>query len=486
MRMRTSIKRKMWFAFAGFMAALIVVGIVFTLFFLKPFYISRSKVSMQKMSRELVEEYQEYPEGFGEYIDAMDKSWNTSITVINPKFRILYTSLHREGSKEKIAKKTRIAIRQNRELLDKSDYCFYSDYWDNREKQSRLMYIEKMPDENYMVLRQSVKGINTSIQFFIQFYLIAGFFLFCFGSVLISVLANQLSHPIVEMSRVAEEISQLNFNVRVVVKSKDEMGKLADAMNQISEQMDKNIKELMRDIERRKMLVRDLSHELKTPIGVLKGYAEGLKYMVTKNPQKMERYCDVIVAECDRMNDLVRQMLNYSKLEILDDSQVERIFMKDLAHYVRERYSLAMQEKQIQYYEETEPLLTLNSMEILIRQVVDNLISNALRYTPKQGEIRLSMFEKGDMAAIRVYNSGSSIPEEHMQDIFEVFYQLDDARSREKEGYGIGLAIVKQIARQHGGWTEVENTQDGVAFYVYLQRDLKKSMLSLDSQNPEK
>ena len=172
-----------------------------------------------------------------------------------------------------------------------------------------------MSTGEFIILRKPVKGIRENVSIANQFYIFAGLIVIFVGGIVILIFSKKITKPIIEMSNVAENISNLEFDKLVHIESQDEIGKLGESINKISEKLSTSINGLKQDVERRKQLVSNMSHELKTPIGIIKGYAEGLKYGVVDDKEKMAKYCSVLVEECDRMDNLVRELLNHSKME---------------------------------------------------------------------------------------------------------------------------------------------------------------------------
>src|SRR5471030_414006 len=172
-----------------------------------------------------------------------------------------------------------------------------------------------MNNGELIILRKPVKSIRESVSIANQFYIFAGTIMLLLGGIFILIFSKKITKPIIEMSKVAENISNLEFDKRVNIDSQDEICKLGKSINKISEKLSTSINDLHQDVERRKQLVSNMSNELKTPIGIIKGYAEGLKYGVVDDREKMAKYCSVLVEECDRMDNLVRELLNHSKME---------------------------------------------------------------------------------------------------------------------------------------------------------------------------
>ncbi|PKM86362.1 MAG: hypothetical protein CVU87_12280 [Firmicutes bacterium HGW-Firmicutes-12] len=225
-------------------------------------------------------------------------------------------------------------------------------------------------------------------------------------------------------------------------------------------------------MEQRKFLVRNISHELKTPIGVIKGYAEGLQFGVVEDKEKTEKYCQVIAAECDRMDEMVRELLNLSMLESGTFTMNATCFAADkIVQSVVERFAPLMDEKEIicnALISESE--LCINADYDLIERAVSNFLTNALNHIDDNKVIEVGAQSVENYIRISIYNSGAHISQQDLTSIWDIFYKTDQARTRQYGGHGLGLSIVRLIAQLHGGKYGVENVQDGVLFYIEIPK----------------
>lgn len=213
--------------------------------------------------------------------------------------------------------------------------------------------------------------------------------------------------------------------------------------------------------ENRRALVSGVAHELKTPLAVIHGYAEGLKERIAED--KRDKYLDTILAETERMDGLVLQMLDLSRLEAGKVKLARDTF--DLGEMVREVFGklelLAIQKNLELSYEMPEKLV-VTADRGRIEQVVTNFASNAVRYTPPGGWIRVRIFSREDGWGMTVENKSRPFSPEQLERVFDSFYRIDESRTG--KGTGLGLAIARSIVELHGGNCHVRNTGPGVAF----------------------
>ena len=307
--------------------------------------------------------------------------------------------------------------------------------------------------------------------------------------IVVIFISAMFSKPIVKMSHLAKRMCELDFDTKINVKSKDEIGVLGNSMNELSEKLEKTISELKTanaklesDIENRekidemrKEFISHASHELKTPIALIQGYAEGLKDNVSDDPESMEFYCDVIIDEASKMNKLVMNMLDLSELEFGDDNiSIQRFDITALISEVIKASKIIIEQSEasVVEFEEKDPV-NVWADEFMIEEVITNYLTNALHYVQPEGKIRI-FYEQPAEGKIRinVYDQGEKIKEEDLDKLFIKFYKSDAARTREYGGSGIGLSIVEVIMKRHKNNYGVYNTEDGVVFYFELDRAL--------------
>ena len=304
------------------------------------------------------------------------------------------------------------------------------------------------------------------------------------GSVLIYLITIRMTRPILKLSDLSKRMSRLDFSARYTGTSSDEIGELGNNMNELSSQLERTILQLrmandnlQKDLaekeqvdEMRKDFISNVSHELKTPIALIQGYAEGLKEM-RDDPDSMDYYIDVITDEADKMNRMVKKLMTLNQLEFGEDGLTPEVFnIMDMIRGIAEN-SRKLQEEHgaVLTVEGPEELYVLAD-EFKIEEVLNNYYSNALNHLDGAHEIRIWANDLGPTVRISVFNTGENIPEEELDKIWIKFYKVDKARTREYGGSGIGLSIVKAIMDAHQKECGVYNTREGVTFWFELQK----------------
>jgi len=227
--------------------------------------------------------------------------------------------------------------------------------------------------------------------------------------------------------------------------------------------------------EMQKEFVANVSHELRTPLTTIKSYAETLLNGAMEEKEVAQHFLQVINHEGDRMTALVADLLELSKLDNKQTNfKMKEILLNSLVEDSVEKYKIhANKKKQKLAYSECSNNLIVIGDSNRVEQVLKNIISNAVKYSPEEASIDVKLYTKNDYAVIEVKDTGMGIPEEDIARIFERFYRVDKARSRELGGTGLGLAIAKEIMEYHGGKIEVESTLgQGTTFYMYFPKKL--------------
>ncbi len=295
--------------------------------------------------------------------------------------------------------------------------------------------------------------------------------------------SRRFTKPLIQMNEVMEKIANLDFSERTDIERNDEIGTLSQNINKVSDSLDSALTELREknaqlqaDIERERQLERmrrdfvsSASHELKTPIAIIRGYAEGLKMSLKDTEQSAEEYCDIIMRESDKMNELVLNMLEqtlYSsgakipEQEYFDiDSYIEE-FLKSVAPIFEEK------EITVKYYG-TDFVAFADRKQMTT--VLSNIVLNACSHAKNERIIEISAEKIHNFIRINVFNTGSFISDKDKEGIFTSFYRADKAHSRAEGRFGLGLSIVKSITENHGCECGFENKENGVTFWFTMK-----------------
>ena len=332
------------------------------------------------------------------------------------------------------------------------------------------------------IMNTPLSSISDSVDLSNRFLARVGIVAAVSGALLIYFATKRMVAPIHELSALSEKMSQLNFDVKFEPDPHDvkEIKILGKSMNMLSErlkaaigelksannQLQKDIEEKTRIDEMRKEFVANVSHELKTPIALIQGYAEGLQEGMAEDKESRDYYCEVIVDEAGKMNKMVKQLLTLSALESGNERTVmERFDLVELIEGVISASKILLEQNEITIKFESKEPVYVWADEFKIEEVVTNYLSNAIHHASGEKIIVIRIQQEDGQTRVSVFNTGTPIPEEELPNLWNKFYKVDKARTREYGGSGIGLSIVKAIIEGHGQKCGVENWDNGVEFW---------------------
>lgn len=364
-----------------------------------------------------------------------------------------------------------------------TDYLLFQ----NSDKRMNLAYIEmwgQLPNHTFFLMRTPVESIKNSAVIASRFVLYIGIGAMLVSALFIYFFSGKFSKPILELANISDKMSTMDFDAKYEGSDQTEIGFLGKNINSMSKNLEHAISELkeanvrlQQDIvlknqaaEKRKEFVSNVSHELKTPIALIQGYAEGLKEVV-EDEEERNYYCDVIMDEASKMNEMVKQLLTLNQLESgASELRIERFDVLTLIkNYIQSAEILTKQNDIKVTVEECGPLFVWAD-EFKIEEVVMNFFSNAINHCESDTQKCIDVFfEKSENnIKITIFNTGALIPEDSIDKIWDKFYKVDKARTREYGGSGIGLSIVKAIIDSHNQKCGVYNREDGVCFWFTL------------------
>lgn len=428
----------------------------------------KSKQEFIAVSQKMQKKIESTQENIEQYITQYGKKRNVRIAIFDSDINIQAISYYQREKKENIP------IKKIKELIkEKKNSKYICAIYQQKKSSSSKMFFLSETNGGYILFTKNTKGVRESAEIANEFYLIIGSAVLAAGLLITAVFSKKLSNSIIQMSNVTKKMAELHFEETLPEKGKDEIAELAHNINHMSEKLHDSITMLEKELQSRKQLIRDLSHELKTPIAVVKGYADGLRYGVAEDSISKEKYCKIISSECDRMDKMVKELLELSKLEQVTTAlKIETIPLYETISALSVKYTKNIEQKACQFSILGEKSVIVMADKKLLERIIDNLLGNAVKYVNTHGKIEILITESQTETTFSVFNTGTSIPEEHIDKVWNVFYKLDTSRKREQDSHGIGLSIVLSAVRLHHGTVFCQNQHDGVVFGCSLPKNI--------------
>lgn len=347
------------------------------------------------------------------------------------------------------------------------------------------MFLTGILDNGYVLyIRMPISPIEESVKISNTVLLMIGGITLVVAGIIASFISRKFTNPILQLNDIANKMAKLDFSKKYrITDTEDEINELGRSVNTMSDKLEATIKELQKnnielekDIEEkskidemRKQFISDVSHELKTPIALIQGYAEGLIENVNSDEESRKFYAEVILDETNKMDKLVKQLLELMKLEYgKREFDNEKFNINELINEVLRKCSVMINEKNIKVYFENKEPIYVYADEFYMDQIITNYLTNAIKHAEeveKETKIEIKVEKVSNKIRVSVFNTGENIPEEDLQRIWGRFYKLDSSRNRQDGGSGIGLALVKAIMNNYQNEYGVENKKNGVEFY---------------------
>ena len=375
--------------------------------------------------------------------------------------------------------------RSQTEILQRSDNYVIQKQTDTRLSSEYMVLYGTLSNGNLILMRTAVESIRESAKISNQFLVYVGVLAIAISAIVTVFVSKRITTPISELTDISKRMTELDFDAKYVSRGhrKNEIDELGEHFNRLSCALESTISELKsannelkQDIEKkteidemRKEFLSNVSHELKTPLALIQGYAEGLQECINDDAESREFYCEVIIDEADKMNRMVKKLLTLNQLEFGNDQVImERFDMTELIRGVANSTRILMEQKGIRLELENSEEAWVWGDEFKVEEVITNYMSNAINHADGEKLIRVFYTRSEDKLRVSVFNTGQPIPEEDIEKIWVKFYKVDKARTREYGGSGIGLSIVKAIMDSFHQRCGVINHEDGVEFWMEL------------------
>lgn len=415
---------------------------------------------------------------------------NLSIMIANSSLKTIYTSVNVYDDTlmmrmfNYVYGDSLYANNNKTTLIESTDNYNMLTCQDERFNTYYMEMVGVLADDNFFIVRTPLESIRENVLVSNRFLGLVALVMTFLGAGCIMYITARVMQPLDSLIEISDQMTQLNFDVKYEGGGTVEMDALGENMNALSSKLEETISdlktannELQHDIEQkiqidemRKEFLSNVSHELKTPIALIQGYAEGLQECINDDPESRAYYCEVIMDEAAKMNRMVQKLLTLNQIEFGNDViTMERFDITAMAHNLIDSMKLLADQK------EAVITCTLNepvfvwSDEYKIEEVLTNYLSNALNHVDFEKKIEVNIQKLENHVRVSVFNTGKPIPEEDIDKIWIKFYKVDKARTRAYGGSGIGLSIVKAVMDSLNQSCGAKNYENGVEFWFTLE-----------------
>ncbi len=496
--MKSSIRKQFSLIFIGLFAGTILLCWLMNSLFLEKYYVN-SKINVIYDAYQTISEAaasDEYDSAvFQDQLNSICSNSNIKVCVLDSNSQQKYESIN-GGEKLQlrlIGYLFGFPMDEVHILQQGSDYCIQQS--GNPGNEFIEMY-GRLSSGISFIMQTPLESIRESADIANRFFFYMGCLCCIAGGVLIWFISKRITKPILKLNQISERMVHLDFEAKYYGNAHNEIDLLGENINILSESLEKSISELKtannelkKDIEKkeqidemRKEFLSNVSHELKTPIALIQGYAEGLQEGINDDSESKTYYCEVIIDEAAKMNNMVKKLLTLNQLEAGNDIvNMERFDITALIVGCLQSAEILIKQNDIEIrYERSQPIYVWAD-EFKIEEVFMNYLSNAINHCKDDKYIEINTVISSGKVRVSVFNTGDPIPEESLSQVWDKFYKVDKARTREYGGNGIGLSIVKAIMESLNQGYGVNNYSNGVLFWFEL--DTKEAITMTENIN---
>ena len=470
--------------FTATLFVVIMLQVLFNTVLASQVYIDARKQELMDIYYEIISDYKGNAMGIYENVHNYEDELNLRVFIYDERGNIIYETLSNKINSSLISQYSLTEQgRLVKNFMKVPQANVIKSYRNDTQAIAVRGFVETNMGNHYIVIETPVAGIHDATQTLNEFAIKISLITMMLGAIIIYFFSSKLSKPITQISKVARNVSNLDFSTKAPVGNGHyEIEDLAHNINFMSEKLEQMIYDLKvanielkrdNDVKKqvdnmRKEFIGNVSHELKTPLSLMQGYTEILKLDVEGIDK--EFYYDVIIDESNHMNELVKRLLNVSSLENgLTKLSYEKFDLLELANWIVSKSEIISMDKALKVTSNLQNAMVFAD-KLYIEQSISNFISNAVTYA--KDEIIIDIQEMENRYRLSVFNDGNQIDDKILDKIWYSFYREDKSRTRSKDkNFGLGLYIVKTIISAHDGDVGAYNTDNGVCFWFEIDKN---------------
>ncbi|MCL2253867.1 MAG: HAMP domain-containing histidine kinase [Lachnospiraceae bacterium] len=484
--MKYSIRNQFTLVFGILMAATVLLCWFINNTFLEHYYLQDKERLLQSAYRSINQaslNNEVFTSEFGNELWRFCSENNINFIVLSSESRVIMTIHDSEIMRRQLIDNIfGLQTSVSRTLKETQNYQI----WIKADQVTQIEFVEMwgiLDNGTYFLLRIALEGIKGSVALANRFLAYVGVFAVFLSGLITYFVAKKTTDPLMELVEISERMIHLDFDAKYQGHSNNEVALLGNNINEMSLSLENTISELKsanneleRDIRKKEQIeqmrsefISNVSHELKTPIALIQGYAEGLLEGVSDDQESRDYYCEVIVDEAAKMNEVVKKLLTLNELEFGNTQiQMERFDIVLMITNFLQSVEILLKQSNVKIeFDEAEPIFVWAD-EYKVIEVFNNYFTNALNHVAVNGVVRITLTKLNWTVRVCVWNEGDGIAEESIPYLWDKFYKADKARTRTYGGSGIGLSIVKAIMEALNRRYGVRNTENGVEFWFEL------------------
>lgn len=462
MKKKSNLRTKIWMYLIIFSASILLFLWLFQIIFLKTYYKEFRLNKLENSVKKVLNSF--HDSDYEDLLDDISLEDEICIEVVNNNMTKYLSVIYNKGC---MGAETSIEnsyykkdfINSN---LSKKVYTLINP----RFKNKTIIYGIKLDDSNYAFVSASLEPIDTTITVLKNQFIYVTMLVIILSLIVSYFVSRKISSGVIKINKEAKKLSKGNFDVKFDTNQPIlELSELAETLEYTKD-------ELSKTENLRRELLANVSHDLKTPLTMIKAYAEMVRDVTYKDDTKRTKDLNIIIEETDRLNVLVNDILELSKIQ--SGTQKLTIEQFDLEKFVKniiKRYDIMSENKKYKFKVSINKNIIVSADPKRIEQVMYNLINNAINYTGDDKKIIINALELENTVRIEVKDTGKGIDKEELENIWDKYYKIDKTHSREQVGSGVGLSIVKNILINHNCNYGVESIKgNGTTFYFELPK----------------
>lgn len=459
MKQKNSLLNKIWIYLIIFSASIMGFLWFFQVLFLDTYYEYVKTNEVKKVATNIINNYDEY--NIKEILDNYSFQENVCIDVVYKNMEI-YSSNNLNRGCIGLNSKNKNVMEDKIEFQNSSDTIKLYKYINREFKNKIVMYAIKLDEDTYVYINSSVEILSSTTNILGSQLIYVTILVLILSLIISYFISKVISKPIVKINETAKKMASGDY------KTKFEIDENIKELNELVDTLNETCNELSKTDEVRRELLANVSHDLKTPLTMIKAYSEMIKDISYDDKEKTFEYLNTIIDETNRLNLLVNDILDLSKLQSnIDDLNIQKNDINELIKNIVDHFKYS--DVSIEYNGIPNTIVEIDKKKI--EQVIYNLISNAINYVGEDNKIIVNLTKEKEYYLIEVIDHGNGINEKDLEFIWDKYYKTDKTHNRNTIGTGLGLSIVKNILEQHKFEYGVKSKKNkGTTFYFKIKR----------------